>query len=374
MKINHNDNQVYFKQTQFTMSESNVIDETTNLYNRTNSTSLKNLTKIISGYYRNNHTLITTSGIHAITTTLLSIGIKYKWSNFNIVYASEMYACTHKFLQSYLRQTYTSNVAMYPFTVTDIDYLKQIFEDDLKGKINVLFVESCSNPNGHVLDFRIIPYLRSLSRKLIVVVDNTWTTHEIFQPFDNNADITVISMTKYYSGGTAISGACIFSPNMKDIYNIAFNKNKVEGVHILPSLADHLTQVVPYVGDRVKASSNLTIKILDQLLNKYGTKIMINHSYINYNIFFNKDLYPSVFTIVFKCDLKTLKNTMMSQNVIPIVTSFGAKNTRIDPYSHEYTSSNGEITSVLRIAVGYDDRDRFEEIVNTLKLIIDQII
>lgn len=356
------------------MSESNVIDETTNLYNRTNSTQLKNLTKLISSYYQNNHTLITTSGIHAITTTLLSIGIKYQWKNFNIVYASEMYACTHKFLQSYLCQTYTSNVTMYPFTVTDQDYLTQIFEDDLKGKINVLFVESCSNPNGHVLDFRIIPYLRSLSRKLIVIVDNTWTTHEIFQPFDNDIDITVISMTKYYSGGTAISGACIFSHRMKDIYNIAVNKNKVEGIHVLPSLANHLLQVVPGIGDRILSSSELTTKIIDALLLTYENKIKINHSYVNYNIFFTKDLYPSVFTMEFKCDLKTLKNAYMSQQVLQIVTSFGAKNTRIDPYSHEYMFSNGEIISVLRIAVGYDDKNRFNEIVNAIKLITDQII
>lgn len=136
-------------------------------------------------------------------------------------------------------------------------------------------------------------------------------------------------MTKYYSGGTAISGACIFSKNMINIYNIAFNKNKAEGVHIFPSLADHLLQIIPTMSDRIKISSNFIIKIIDKLLNYFGKLITINHPYVNKNIFFIKDIYPSVFTMIFQCDLETLKNAYNSQTTIPIITSFGAQHTRI---------------------------------------------
>lgn len=148
------------------ISESNVIDNKTHLYNRFTSISVKQLEKLISKYYKNNPTLITTSGLHAITTMLLSIGIKNKWENFNIVYANEMYGCTHKFLQLFVCTTYKSNLKLYSFTITDTDYLTQLFEDDLNSKINVLFLESCSNPNGKVMNFNIIPYFAKFIREI----------------------------------------------------------------------------------------------------------------------------------------------------------------------------------------------------------------
>jgi cystathionine beta-lyase/cystathionine gamma-synthase len=231
------------------------------------------------------------------------------------------------------------------------------------------------------LDFRIIPYLRTLSSKLIVIVDNTWTTHELFQPFDHGADITVMSMTKYYSGGTAISGACIFSKEMKEIYEIALNKNKIEGIHILPSLADHLCNVIPQMKNRIKESSKLTISLIETLENcYYDSGIKINHPCYTphlYNMFFTNKVYPSVFTITFNCDLQTLKKAYLREeieNIIPIITSFGAEHTRIDPYPHEYIDSEGNTTSTLRFAIGYNDKDRFDEILDTIQSIVDKLI
>lgn len=365
----------YTLKTMQESQESNVIDYETGLYNRSTSSDLKRLVKLISGYYNNNRTLITTSGIHAISTTLLAICSKYDY-NLNIVYGNEMYCDTHRLLQEYLPEMYNSKINLFSFTPNDTDYLTQIFEDNLKGKINVLFVESCSNPNGKIMDFRIIPYLRALSKELIVIVDNTWTTHEIFKPFDYDVDITVISMTKYYSGGTMISGASMFAEKVKDIYEIAYNRNKIEGIHISPSIAVHLCNTIPEMKNRIERSSDMTVRLIDELIKYYGNTIKekINHPYLHQNIFFKKDLYPSVFTINFNCSLKYMYEAVGVQQVIPLITSFGAHNTRIDPYSYEYVLSDGITRKcALRIAVGYDDENNFEEILYAIKLVIGQI-
>jgi cystathionine beta-lyase/cystathionine gamma-synthase len=372
-------------------SEDNVIDPITTKYTRSRSSNLADLTNLISSYHGGNKTLITTSGMHAITTTLLAIGIHFNWQNFNIVYSNEMYCDTHRYLQNYLCNVYTKGVEIWPFSVEDVAFVTQLFESHLTGQNNILFIESCSNPNSKIFDFQILPFLRKLSKKLIVIVDNTWLTHEIFNPFDFGTDITVCSLTKYYSGGTTIAGACIFSNQLKYIYDIANKKNTYEGVHIHPAVALHLVSVIPDMKCRLEKSIQNTIKIingLSDLVQKNGN-VVINHpcilsnfSYELAKIYFTHNMYPSVFTITLPCKLQVLKSAYSCDEVadiIPILTSFGASNTRIDPWPSERTfyleSSEVQIThSSLRIAVGYDDENKIEQIIHTIKQIVNTVL
>ena len=136
---------------------------------------------------------------------------------------------------------------------------------------NVLFIESCSNHNSKIFDYNVIPRLRELSKSLIVIIDNTWRTHLIFNLFDYYADIIVMSLTKYYSGGTTIMGACIFNETTKNIYDIAVKKNCYEGVHISPIIAQHLNIMMNQMETRIVNNSELTIKVL-KLLQKSKPK------------------------------------------------------------------------------------------------------
>ena len=42
------------------------------------------------------------------------------------------------------------------------------------------------------------------------MVDNTWLTSSVFNPFDFDIDIVVTSLSKYYSAGSCIGGAIIY--------------------------------------------------------------------------------------------------------------------------------------------------------------------
>ena len=344
------------------MEESRVIDNLTKMYNRSNSTNLIELTDKISSFYSNNYTLITSSGMHAITTTLISIAIQNKWKSFNLVYSDELYCDTPRFIYDF-SSTY-SNILTWPINVENSERIIQIFSEDLKDKFNVLFIESCSNPNSN---FSIIPTLRRSSEKLIVIVDNTWLSHVIFNPFNQDVDVTVTSLTKYYSAGTRIMGACIFKD--KTLYDIAFKKNKYEGVHICPENALHVSLVTDNITERIIISSAKTVNIIN-LLESNKKYQYINHPCLQTNSlssqYFENGLYPSVFTITVNCKLNKLKK-ILSKKILPLITSFGSAFTKVDPWPYEKSG-----LTTFRISVGYADEDIIE-ISNKINSILDKM-
>ena len=186
-----------------------VIDPVNNHYSRSTFTTQRELLAKIGKLYSCNNVLLTNSGMHAIYTSLQTYLMFNEWNTFNIVMADELY-CDTKRLPLYINNK-IAKINITTFDTSNPGILVEIFKQPyLHNKKNVLFIESCSNPNGFVFDFSIIPELRKLSSSLFVVVDNTWLTSEIFSPFDHDVDAVVSSLTKYYSAGTAIAGFVIF--------------------------------------------------------------------------------------------------------------------------------------------------------------------
>ena len=111
----------------------------------------------------------------------------------------------------------------------------------------------------------IIPQLRAISEKLYIIVDNTWLTHVIYNPLNNNADIVVISLTKYYSGGHAIAGAVL--TNHTDIYDIMIEHNRCMGYHVSPHNCEIVFQNIVTLNERIINSSKLTMKVAQYLKN-----------------------------------------------------------------------------------------------------------
>jgi cystathionine beta-lyase/cystathionine gamma-synthase len=67
---------------------------------------------------------------------------------------------------------------------------------------------------------------------LYVVVDNTWLTEVVFNPFALDVDFVVMSLTKYYSGGNAIAGAVV--SNNENVIDKIIESNICNGFHISP--------------------------------------------------------------------------------------------------------------------------------------------
>lgn len=92
--------------------------------------------------------------------------------------------------------------------VSDIEKVVDLAADSTS---KILYLESASNPHGRIPDFdRLIPRIRAVNNDIIVVIDNTWTTPALFQPFRHDVDVVVESGTKYLSGkGDAVLGVAV---------------------------------------------------------------------------------------------------------------------------------------------------------------------
>lgn len=282
--------------------------------------------------------------------------------NYNIIYSNELYFESINYL-NYIKNN------KFEFDINNLESLTNILIN-IKDSYNILYFETCSNPNGYIFDFRIIPELRKISTNLIIIVDNSWLSSSIFNPFNYDIDIIAISLTKYYSAGKAIAGACIFKD--KKLFENVEKEFLINGIHISPENIRIINNNIDSQFNRIVESSNKTIEIIDYLQNIYSKIIRINHPYINthssYNLaklFFNKFneniLYPPVFIIILDIEYNKLKKILESNKFIENKTSFGTKISRTDTwYNENYT--------FLRLTIGY--ADSIDNIINGINEIL----
>jgi cystathionine beta-lyase/cystathionine gamma-synthase len=325
-----------------------VLSEMNNFYsyNRSQSKYTIKLSLKLKTLYNVNHCFISPSGMCAINTVFHSI---LRNKKYNVVYSSELYSDTPKCITKHLQKLY--NINTFAIDVTSTDSIKKLFKEDLKDSNNILFIESCSNPNSLVMDLSIIEELRKLSKSFVFIVDNTWLSSVSYNPFDNNADIVVNSLTKYYSGGMAIGGAilCKNEDFVCDIIDwISFN-----GLHVSPYNAKIILNSLDGLESRIKKSSENTLKIIENI--KGNKNIDIIHpslkSHPSYKLFKKYMKYhPSVFTIKVKSSKRKVLNALKNSKYIEHKTSFGSDKSR----TNGWPDIDNEFV-IFRISIGYDD-------------------
>lgn len=363
-----------------------VIDQNNqNRYSRGYHSDLDTLNKALRKCYSHAdiplESIVATSGMHAITITLDAV--VGKLGDCNLVYGSELYCDTLAVIAERV------DAKIFPINVIDTSSIMELF-GSIAGQKNILFIESCSNPSGHIFDFRIIPELRRMSKELLVIVDNTWLTHVVFNPFLFDVDIVVMSLTKYYSGGAVIAGASLFRGQHSDLQQSV--RSMLRWVHISGHDCTVITKNMTTMQNRLESSSLLCLQLLDVLCNMqqcracteigqqftHCTHPSLEHhpSYDLAKLFFNRSgisqsqtLYPSCFTIyVSDISMSKLRKVLSQNSELDFITSFGCPMSRIDPYPQRCALDEGRKDVIrLRIAVGY--RDDCDRVINGLQQI-----
>ena len=336
--------------------ENFVIDSNTKKYLRhCDNDALKLKLELL---YNEGNIILTNSGLQSNYIALDTIINKYE--NINLVYGNELY---HESIE--LLKYYEKNVKIYKLNNNILD----LFKNKLNNQNNILFIESCSNPNGYIFDFDLIKEIRKLSLNLHVICDNTWLTCSVFNPFQYDIDIVTISLSKYYSGGNVICGACLFKND--DDYLIANNFIKITGVHVSPLQINIINNQIDYLDERIIKCSNLTYETLAYLYD-YKT-LIINHplintheSYILRKKYFKNNLIPSIFTIGINIDKNRLLEILNKLMILKIETSFGSEQSKIDTYIYEFNN-----IPHIRLSIGYNDNfDRIKcGLIELIKLI-----
>lgn len=323
------------------------IDKTTQKYTRHKNSYYDILIEKLSKFYNNNDILLLTSGQHANMTIINIIILKYIKCKINILYYNDTYY-ESKQLLILLQNLYNINLHEI-----DSNYDIILLLNNIKDDINILFIESCSNPYGNIFNFDIIKNIKSLYKNVYIICDNTWLTHKIFNPLDYDVDIITSSLTKHYSINKVICGFCLINKN-KELYELLDNFINMSGIHISIYSIKILINNLKYVDSTITKLSNMTKKIIKYLENK---NIIICHpmleNHINYKLsqkYFKDNLYPSTFLIGFKSKTKIIDIQKIKLTILNIGVSFCSYLTKIDPlvfYEDDI--------SYLRLSIGSND-------------------
>lgn len=112
--------------------------------------------------------------------------------------------------------TFDSFKKIYPKFGIEIDYVEDpddpaSFENAIKDDTKAIFVETISNPNGAIADIEVLSEIAH-NHNIPLVVDNTFATPYLLNPFKFGADIIVYSATKALNGhGNVIAGLVLES-------------------------------------------------------------------------------------------------------------------------------------------------------------------
>jgi len=133
-------------------------------------------------------TLLTPSGLSAISTTLLS----FVSSGDDILVSDSVYRPTRRFCENVLKRLGVTTTYYDPLIGDGIAGL-------LTDKTKLVFTES---PGSQTFEVQDIPAIAEAAHKrgAVVIMDNTWATPLYFKPFSHGVDVSVHAATKYIVG------------------------------------------------------------------------------------------------------------------------------------------------------------------------------
>ena len=156
-------------------------------YGRFGNYSVKRFEKIVCSLYSSEKSIITSSGLSAITISLQSLLNQ----NDEILVTENCYEPVSNFLKFHLSKFGIKT----SYFDSDLKNLKSMINKNTK----IIYLESPGSLNYEVLD--IIKICRIAKKNNITtIMDNTWSTFLGCNPMDHGVDIVIESATKYFIG------------------------------------------------------------------------------------------------------------------------------------------------------------------------------
>ncbi len=142
--------------------------------------------------------LVCSSGMAAIACTTLAL-VK----SGDEVICGSVYGCTDNFFRTLKKFQINTHFV----DTTNVELVKQTLENN--PRITMVFLETPDNPTLRLSDIEAISRLTQ-ARGIPLVIDNTFATPYLQQPFRLGADIVIQSLTKYVNGhSTSVAGVVI---------------------------------------------------------------------------------------------------------------------------------------------------------------------
>ncbi|MBQ9421262.1 MAG: aminotransferase class I/II-fold pyridoxal phosphate-dependent enzyme [Lachnospiraceae bacterium] len=166
-------------------------------YNRTAAPNRDMLGDAVSFMESGEASIITSSGMAAISTTLLT-NLK---TGDHILSSKSIYGETIELMDGLLKNM---GIVTDYADFTDLDDVRAHITPETK----ILYTEIISNPLIRVTD---IDAISAMAKEIgaLTVVDNTFSTPFVIRPLEHGADIVIHSLTKFFGGHSDITGGSI---------------------------------------------------------------------------------------------------------------------------------------------------------------------
>ncbi len=177
-----------------------ALKEMGNIYTRIMNPTTDVFEKRVAALEGGVGALAVASGSAAITYSVLNI----MKAGDELVSASTLYGGTYNLFSSTLRNFGINTTFVNP---EDPENFRNAINDNTKA----IFIESLGNPGINIIDIEAVAKIAH-ENKIPLIVDNTFGTPYLINPFKFGADIIVHSATKFIGGhGTSIGGVIVDS-------------------------------------------------------------------------------------------------------------------------------------------------------------------
>lgn len=157
-------------------------------YGRFGNPTKDSFAKALSELQDAEYTVLTTSGLAAITTSIMA----FASAGDHVLMTDNVYGPTRRFCDQELKRFGIETEYYDPEIGAGIEKL-------IRPNTKVLFLESPGSATFEMQD--IEPMCKAAHAKgVVTIADNTWATPLYFKPFDWGIDISIHSCTKYIAG------------------------------------------------------------------------------------------------------------------------------------------------------------------------------
>ncbi len=310
-------------------------------YSREANPTVEELERQINILEKTERSVCFSSGMGAITTTLLSLlgpGDK-------VVTTLDTFARSSRFIRDFLGSWGIRGEVTSPGTES---LLNSITEK------SVVLVETISNPSLRVYD------LRKIAEKVhsfggILICDSTFATPENINPVDYGADIVIHSLSKFISGhNDIIGGSASGSPEIMDKIDLT---RRTIGTNMDANTAYQIIRGIKTLQLRMKEINKNGISVARNLCSINGIENVNYPGLESHQDFeYSRDNlrgYGGVLTFKIKNIQKDPYNIFRSMKRIRPANTLGGVNTII---AHPKTMSHRSLTDEEMKILGIDDR------------------
>ncbi len=337
-------------------------------YNRIGNPNRDGIAKTISYLEGGEATLVSSSGMGAISTTILGLLKCGDHAMFNKDIYGESIGVAK------LIQDYGVEVTFCDFT--DLDKVRHEVRENTK----LFYSEVISNPHTKIVDLREISKVAKTVGAL-VAVDSTFTTPIVMKPLHFGADIVIHSLTKFFGGHGDISGGSITASG--EIIERLRNTYYLLGAALDPNSCWMLQRSIQTMNMRVKVQQKNAIA-LAQMLEKHEKVKCVYHPSLESHgqhelakeIFTNG--YGSMLSFLVEDDRAKVDTFIHRLQLVKYLGTLGGIRTSLahplsafrETFTPEELLEMGLTEGLIRISVGAEDiEDLIQDIEQALEVL-----